>query len=375
MLNRKFWQVIRHHTLGIRDVSESHSAAVAVLVIVAVALLGMGAVDVALGHDFALLARLSDTTGSYLIQGIFPAVFLLMAFVITKVPSHHMHWLAASLSYFGAATTTVIATMVQDFGVTGMLFFCPGLLFGAYSLNRSAAITNWGVAFTCNAVTTAMYASSTETWTNFATMHTLVFGLIVMIMLARDAQQELQRKLQRLVSHDTLTGLLNRQELDRVLPKDPALVSPPGVALLLIDIDNFKTINDTHGHPCGDMVLRQVSAAVAAAGFANTTAYRLGGDELVCFLNDTTLEQSELVADVLVQRIAEEEFRNISDEVVPVTVSVGLAHWPTHAHMGPSLFHTADTALYEAKQRGKNQYATVPEVSQKPVIPTPSDHN
>ena len=158
---------------------------------------------------------------------------------------------------------------------------------------------------------------------------------------------------QRLVDgrRDRVTQLLDRDTFDGHLPTwvDVALVQTEPLALVLGDIDHFKKINDTHGHPQGDAVLRAVSSVLEGVAHRKGAAYRYGGEELAIILPNHSCMEGVAVAE-RVRLLIEAELT----EGVPVTMSFGVAVLPDHAGDLEGLVEAADKALYDAKNRGRN---------------------
>jgi diguanylate cyclase len=156
-------------------------------------------------------------------------------------------------------------------------------------------------------------------------------------------------------THDSLTGLLNRlglhEHLDRQLAAMAAGSAPAGLALVLLDLDHFKDLNDSRGHDVGDELLRQVALRLQAALPANATVARLGGDEFVALLPDTNAAEALRQANLLTERLRSPfEIQGIT---AVVGASAGIALAPEHAHTRLELARRADIALYSAKaQRG-----------------------
>ena len=159
--------------------------------------------------------------------------------------------------------------------------------------------------------------------------------------------------------HDPLTGLHNRRyaipQLARMLER-----SGPGPAIMMVDLDHFKQVNDTHGHLAGDEILKQVADRLRRELRAADLLARIGGEEFLVSLSDSGDAMD--CAQRLCQAIGEAPF-DIGEGKAPVhvTVSIGLAH-PTHdkAFTTPEiLIHEADTALYRAKSKGRNQVSIV----------------
>jgi diguanylate cyclase (GGDEF)-like protein len=150
--------------------------------------------------------------------------------------------------------------------------------------------------------------------------------------------------------HDTLTGLPNRRSLARTLETMSAAASGRA-AVLLLDLDGFKTVNDLHGHGAGDQLLRLVAARLGAGLRRHDVAARLGGDEFALILMEVEPEQAQEVARRLVKSIAApyalEEAAHIR-----IGVSIGIALVPAHGREAEVLLRCADRALYQAKEAG-----------------------
>ena len=133
--------------------------------------------------------------------------------------------------------------------------------------------------------------------------------------------------------------------------------SGEGTALILIDIDNFKAVNDQYGHPGGDEVLIQLAALLIAGCRDGDTVSRLGGDEIALLLPGCSRESMIARADQIMWRVRAFQFRMSEDELLSISVSAGLAHAPTEAVDVRSLYAVADAALYEAKRNGRDRFA------------------
>lgn len=155
---------------------------------------------------------------------------------------------------------------------------------------------------------------------------------------------------------DALTGLYNRryfqQILDREFSRSNRYGSPLSIAM--IDIDNFKTLNDTYGHLFGDEVLSEISKMMSNSLRKTDYVARYGGEELVAVLPETKIEQALIPLERLRNLIESHSF--VFDEKrINVTISLGLAQNNDHIASSDNFIQKADTALYQAKQRGKNR--------------------
>lgn len=171
---------------------------------------------------------------------------------------------------------------------------------------------------------------------------------------------ERQEQLGRLSSLDSLTGLANRRQFDEALQREWRRARRAGtsIGLLMIDIDHFKRLNDTFGHPTGDQCLRAVAQALAtAATRASDLVTRYGGEEFAVVLPSTTFAESCRMAEIM--RVAIERLHLAAPGPAEVvTVSIGVAFQVPIATDDPSaLIAVADAALYEAKRAGRNRVA------------------
>jgi two-component system cell cycle response regulator len=165
------------------------------------------------------------------------------------------------------------------------------------------------------------------------------------------------RELESLALHDALTGLPNRRILmDRLsLAIAHARRNKCTMALMYLDLDGFKQINDSLGHDAGDTLLSLVAARMVAAVRQEDTVARLGGDEFVIVLWE--LRHGDDVAKLVskVMQAVSQPYR-IQDRDVSMTASVGVSIYPTHGEGVETLMKSADLALYEVKRTGKNDY-------------------
>jgi diguanylate cyclase (GGDEF)-like protein len=175
-------------------------------------------------------------------------------------------------------------------------------------------------------------------------------GHLQLTRAERDRQEALART-------DELTGLLNRRSMNLELEELIDGSSPPGeeLAVLLVDLDDFKRINDTHGHPFGDAVLKAVAGILRANVRPDDLPCRIGGDEFAIVFPGITRELARRRAEALRRRIVEQPFelRGFGTQIT-VSVSMGGAY---HRPGEPvaELFARADRGLYESKRTGKNR--------------------
>jgi len=176
----------------------------------------------------------------------------------------------------------------------------------------------------------------------------------------------LRQTMERLRSEadlDHLTGLANRRRFRVALSREVERWRRYGVpcALLLLDIDHMKAINDRFGHPAGDSVIRQIANVLTKVLRDNDTAARLGGEEFALLLANIEGDKAAAAAERLRSILAEQ----IIPEVGQFTVSIGVAACPAHAGSERALYTASDQALYVAKNEGRNRVAVAPLVQEK----------
>ena len=191
-----------------------------------------------------------------------------------------------------------------------------------------------------------------------------IFAYISRLWRQRELAEE---KALHLAQHDTLTGLPNRRLLsDRVeMGLAHAKRHNELLAILCLDLDGFKAVNDSYGHDAGDALLRLVAQRLQDTLRAVDTVARTGGDEFVLSLSQVKEPMyAESVATKLIERISAPY--PLADKQVTIGTSIGIAFYPLHGFTQEELVKRADNALYEAKRKGKSRYevATASSVGQ-----------
>lgn len=169
--------------------------------------------------------------------------------------------------------------------------------------------------------------------------------------------EERTRDLRHLATHDSLTGLNNRNELNRRMTAEleRALRYSHRLSIFMIDIDHFKRINDTYSHQAGDKVLSGLAGVFEKELRRTDMVARFGGEEFVAVLPETECSVAETLAERLRERIARHAVRLNDDQEISVSVSIGVATYPEHAQSAESLLKAADRAMYAAKRLGRNR--------------------
>ena len=165
----------------------------------------------------------------------------------------------------------------------------------------------------------------------------------------REENQERERLIKHQAEHDPLTGLLNRGSFDRI--RELYERDGSSFALIIIDVDTFKSVNDVHGHAVGDLILKKVAALLKAAFRNIDHVCRIGGDEFAIIMVDMTSDLSYTITNKITE--VNRELAGAADGLPAVSLSVGVA-FTDRPNPGKSLFIDADSALYYTKEHGRN---------------------
>lgn len=216
-----------------------------------------------------------------------------------------------------------------------------------------------------NSLTSDLEEDSRDRADTLRTTQTLIFMLALFNfvsivrgfhLLARQAAQNSQR-CDDLARRDPLTGLFNRRQFSEALEYEArsAQQRQGGFALLMIDLDNFKPVNDLHGHAAGDTVLLTISSRLAAHARVHDMIARIGGDEFVLICPDLyTVQAAADLCDRLLRSI--NQAIELATGPVYVGASIGIAFYPADAENIDNLICEADKAMYQAKEIGRNNW-------------------
>lgn len=181
--------------------------------------------------------------------------------------------------------------------------------------------------------------------------------LYLLFVFTRDMSQY-QEKLKRMAINDSLTGLYNRIYVSSRLQQFFIQSRRYGVdlSLIMIDIDNFKKINDTYGHQAGDQVLQTFARILSANTRDTDIVGRFGGEEFIILLPNTAVGDTEPTLSRLFDSINKTAFPLSCSKEISVTASMGVSSYESSMENSDKLILKADNALYEAKETGKNKW-------------------
>jgi diguanylate cyclase (GGDEF)-like protein len=182
-------------------------------------------------------------------------------------------------------------------------------------------------------------------------------AVLVACIIDLSERKKYEDQLYTQAHHDNLTGLPNRKlafdKLDLALAK--AVIEKNHVALLYIDVDRFKNINDSLGHVAGDQLLIELASRLSHCVRSNDTVARLAGDEFAIILPEQeSSEGAKIVAEKIIEACL--PLVSVGERKVPISVSIGITLFPDDAIDIEQLIRSADTAMYQSKAAGRNQF-------------------
>jgi diguanylate cyclase (GGDEF)-like protein len=200
-------------------------------------------------------------------------------------------------------------------------------------------------------------------------VHKRIHNMLEVRLLYKELAQYSKQQ-QELALHDPLTNLPNRRLLeDRIATTlQHAARHQHKAAVMYLDLDGFKAINDTHGHACGDEILKLVAGRLVGSSRKEDTVARVGGDEFVIVLGQINgLADAAEPASKLIEVVS--ELYQVGALTLQLSTSIGIALYPDHADNVEALIQKADQALYDAKRSGKNRFCAAQHATAPAAIP------
>jgi diguanylate cyclase (GGDEF)-like protein len=200
-------------------------------------------------------------------------------------------------------------------------------------------------------------------------VHKRIHNMLEVRLLYKELAQYSKQQ-QELALHDPLTNLPNRRLLeDRIATTlQHAARHQHKAAVMYLDLDGFKAINDTHGHACGDEILKLVAGRLVGSSRKEDTVARVGGDEFVIVLGQVNgLADAAEPASKLIEVVS--ELYQVGALTLQLSTSIGIALYPDHADNVEGLIQKADQALYDAKRSGKNRFCAAQHATAPATIP------
>ena len=264
----------------------------------------------------------------------------------------------ALIAVAGVLVVCLLNLLTKDTTAASQAFLAFPVLWAASHLRHGAVILVTGTAVWSDCVTLFLLLPPAEAATDVVFFGAVLVVMAVMLVRANGVRDRLVDALQEQARIDALTGLVNRRSFDEALETTLTRPAGAGTALVLIDVDAFKTINDSHGHPVGDAVLVHLAQVLREQVRADDAVLsRLGGDELAVLLRDCTPDVASRRAEELLLAVRSTPLPLADGTLLSLSISLGVAHAPERSGDLGTLYHEADAALYDAKRAGRGRVA------------------
>ncbi|WP_345771116.1 GGDEF domain-containing protein [Geodermatophilus normandii] len=262
----------------------------------------------------------------------------------------------------GALIACGLNLVTQDSSAGAQAFLAFPVLWAASHLRRTAVVVVTATAVVANAMVVPMLVPLDVGISDVLLTGVVLTVVAAMLERAGGIQERLVEALEQQATVDTLTGLVNRRVFDDALAV--ALAGPAaddGTALLLLDVDSFKQINDEHGHPVGDDALVHLAGIIRRQIRAGDAVLsRLGGDELAVLLPGCTADVAVARAESVLETVLSTPLSLPDGSLLAMSVSVGVAHRTAGALGMRDFYAAADRALYRAKRAGRGRVEVAP---------------
>lgn len=295
------------------------------------------------------------------IAGCLVLMVLLIAVVAHRFDERHpLAWALAPIA--GLGVLIALDLLTRDASMAAQIFFIFPALYGASQLRPpgAALMTVLSMAGEVVVVFTLLPPRDAliDAWYVTAAIGTTA----ALLAVASERQAHLVRRLEQVAAIDPLTGLATRRVLDEAAGSAlSGASSGAGTALILLDVDHFKEINDGYGRPAGDEVLVQLAGHLLGQSRGSDVVCRLGGDEIAVLLPGCGYGTALARAESVLTAVTAHPFLLNDGTTLPVSVSLGCAHMPTNAADLRALYSAADGALYEAKRGGRGRVVIAPD--------------
>jgi len=297
------------------------------------------------------------TGGLLLAASIVALVVLLSVLARYFKEANTLAWALCPL--LAVAAIVVVDLLTNDSSVAAQIFFLFPTLYGASQLRPPGAVVMTAASLVGEVVVVGVQLPAREAMVDAGYVAAALITTAVLLTLSSERHARLVAKLEQQAAVDPLTGLLTRRVFDKAATSAlSGAGTDNGTSLILLDIDHFKSINDRFGHPCGDEVLVQLAALLMEKTRPGDVVCRLGGDEVAMLLPGCARGAAERRAEEVLDDVRAYPFTLETAEHIQVSVSMGLAHAPSHATNLRDLYVAADAALYRAKQLGRDRVAT-----------------
>jgi diguanylate cyclase (GGDEF)-like protein len=307
---------------------------------------------------FALIVPPPGGPAARVVTLLVPVVLIILSVLLLKLRTSERRLLAlwAPAPILGILAIAGMDLATSDASAAGQVFLCYPVIYAASQLKAPAAVAAALAAVAADATVVFTLEPLTPALTDLCYVSAALLAMTALLIRAGQRQDLLVAELRRQAAIDPLTGLVTRRVLDDAVRS--ALTSADGgggTALVMLDVDRFKLVNDQHGHPVGDAALVHIASVLAANTRPETVICRFGGDEIVFLLPGCSQAVALTRAEHLVRVIRENPMPLPNGDLLSLTVSVGVAHALHHSENMRELYAEADAALYNAKHAGRDR--------------------
>jgi diguanylate cyclase (GGDEF)-like protein len=302
----------------------------------------------------------SSGLATYISAGVFVLVIVLAVLARYFREANRIAWTLGPL--LAVAAIVVVDLLTHDSSVSAQIFLVFPVLYGASQLRLAGSAVLTGASLAAEIIVVGFHLPAREALVDAGYVGAALVTTAALLTAATERQARLVARLEEMAAVDPLTGLVTRRVLDEAASSAlSGATSDEGTSLLLLDLDNFKTINDQHGHPAGDRVLVELAELIVRQTRPSDVVCRLGGDEIAVLLPACSRESAWRRAEAVLAEVRLHVFRLEGGAELTVSVSMGLAHAPSDAYDLRTLYSAADMALYQAKRGGRDQLVVAAE--------------
>jgi diguanylate cyclase (GGDEF)-like protein len=291
-----------------------------------------------------------------------PILLVVMTTLLYTLPEPWLVLLWVPAPIVGIVSVAALSLATKDASAAAQVFLCYPMLYAASQLRAYPAIVAACIAVGADALVAFTLQPPAAAWNSLSYVGATLLAMTVLLVLSGRSQDRLVALLRERAAIDPLTGLVTRGVLDEAV--HAALlgaVRQEGTALILLDVDRFKTINDTYGHPVGDTALVHIARTLTAHSRSQDVVCRIGGDEIAVLLPHCPRDTSVVRAEQLVLAIRDNPLPLADGTPLPLSVSIGVAHVPAGEPLAlRDLYAQADAALYDAKRAGRDRVGILP---------------
>jgi diguanylate cyclase (GGDEF)-like protein len=310
----------------------------------------------------AVAPRQQGATPASMGVTVFAALSVVAIALLLRRMRNRGAWVWAIFPFVGISVIVALDLITSDVSVSAQIFFIFPALYAGFALRRVGAILVGLAAVAGDLVDVFGLLPGRVAVVQAGYLVAAILTTMALLIVSGDRQDALVAELRALAAVDSLTGLVTRRVFNEAATSAlSGAASANGTGLILIDIDHFKQVNDDYGHLAGDEVLVQLSQLLLAGTRATDTVSRMGGDEIAVLVSGCSVESLRHRADQVLTDVRCHVFATEGGVTVPVTVSMGIAHLPTHGSNLRALYGAADTSLYVAKGCGRDQVGPMPD--------------